>query len=180
MRSQSYASSSSRAASSGSTFFETLLDSTHLHVNQQNGPELLCISITQRQIRSLSFDISPQGTDISTRPSPFVGCIVLSRVVKDEFRFLVAFIAHCRSNFTSDSSGSLTFFAKLQSQAFPPPSQEEKKILLLQVPSRNLLEESLPPRNFEKISSNPRSFAFFAQEEQSQYLVERKIKKIGE
>ena len=31
--------------------------------------------------------------------------------------------------------------------------------------SRNLLEESLPPRNFEKISSNPRSFAFFAQEE---------------
>ena len=112
MRSQSYASSSSRAASSGSTFFETLLDSTHLHVNQQNGPELLCISITQRQIRSLSFDISPQGTDISTRSSPFVGCIVLSRVVKDEFRFLVAFIVHCRSNFTSDSSGSLTFLGE--------------------------------------------------------------------
>ena len=38
--------------------------------------------------------------------------LVLSRVVKDEFRFLVAFIVHCRSNFTSDSSGSLTFLGE--------------------------------------------------------------------
>ena len=104
MRSQSYA--SSRAASSGSTFFETLLDSTHLHVNQQNGPELLCISITQRQIRSLSFDISPPMS------CPFVGCIVLSLVVEGEFRFLFAFTVHCRSDFTSDSSGSLTFWGE--------------------------------------------------------------------